>query len=235
MASESADLYESCAQALSELVERTFTLIAPLQTSFAGIVDAAEGAASNALTQVDEEIDEVLAYAPGLLGAGVAVRPGTLQDVDRFLEWRQRQSDGSTAPLILELAEDADDPYDYPNMEWFRVPADEGRRMVSGPYFDYRGNDRCTLTFASPVVVDGRFLGIAGADQTVTDLERDALPLLRKIPAPAALLNHERRVVTANTPELMTGQRVPAPDVDAAETVQVAGDLGWTLAVFESP
>ena len=235
MTSDSEVLYQSCADALSALVEQPFEAVASLGSSFAGIVNGTESheIAAGDLSGVDAEIDGVLAAVPGLLGAGVVVRPGFLQDANRFLEWRQRQGDGSVAPLILELSDDADDPYDYPNMEWFRVPADEGRRMVGGPYFDYRGNERCTLTFAVPVVVDGQFLGVVGADQTVTDLESSVLPVLRKIPVPAALLNHERRVVTANTPELVTGQRVPATQIEACVSLPVGTDLGWSLVILE--
>ena len=38
-----------------------------------------------------------------------------------------------------------------------------GERAITGPYVDYLCTDQYTLTFTAPLVVDGRFLGVAGA------------------------------------------------------------------------
>lgn len=234
MTADSTPLYKDCASSLTAIVEGTFGAIDTLSRSFADIVgDAHSGSISTTdLGALDERIDAVLSVHAGLLGMGVVVCPGVLDDAERFLQWRQRQDDGSLAPLILDVGNDVEDPYDYPEMEWFRVPADEGRRMVGGPYFDYRGNERYTLTYAEPVIRDGVFWGIAGADQTVAELESQVLPVLRRIPVRAGLLNHERRVVTANSPLLATGQKVSKAEVEAAEQFVVVEDLGWTLVVI---
>jgi hypothetical protein len=120
-------------------------------------------------------------------------------------------------------------------MEWFRVPRDEARRMVGGPYFDYRGADRFALTFAIPVAVDGVFAGVAGADVALAHLEAELLPVLRRVPSRAALLNHERRVVTANTPYFVTGARVRLDDPAASvQVLPVLPDLGWNLVLGSS-
>lgn len=231
---DSTQLYEQCAGELAALVEKVFAAIAPVETAFTELIaQADEGPlTTGTLADLDGHVDEILAASQELLGAGVVVRPGLLSDSERFLEWRQRQADGSLAPLILDVAADSDDPYDYPTMDWFRVPSDERRRMVGGPYVDYRGNERCTLTFAMPVVVDGEFLGVAGADQSVNDLETSVLPVLRRIEAPAALVNHERRVVAANSSRLSTGQRVPREWMPVSQTFPVVEDLGWQLIVL---
>jgi len=101
--------------------------------------------------------------------------------------------------------------------------------MVGGPYFDYRGAERFALTFARPVVVAGAFVGVAGADVPLASLEAELLPVLRRVGTRAVLLNHESRVVTANTPHYATGSRV-RPD-DAAVVVPVVADLSWSLLV----
>ena len=51
-----------------------------------------------------------------------------------------------------------------------------------------------------PVVVGGAFVGIAGADLLLSWLERASLSVMRTIDAPAALVNHERRVVMTTLP-----------------------------------
>lgn len=234
--SEGAGLYQQCADELSEMVERPFEMLAPLATAFAGIVAShAQKPGGSDLAALDLVADALLEQHAQIFGCGVLVQPGTLSDHEHFLQWRQRQPDGSFAHLLLEVGLDHDDPYDYPQMEWFRVPCQEGRPMVAGPYFDYRGNERYTLTLAIPVRVEDRFIGVAGCDVVVSQLESDVLPILRRIPARAALLNHERRVVTANAPSLLTGERVPLEEYQAGERFPVAGDQGWCLAVLPWP
>ena len=85
------------------------------------------------LSGVDVLADRVMEQQSGLIGAGLVVAPGLLADEQRYLQWRQRRKDGSFAPLFLDVDTAGDDPYDYPEMEWFRVPAQQGRRMIGGP------------------------------------------------------------------------------------------------------
>jgi hypothetical protein len=229
----SVDQYAAYADDLSAIVEHPFTALAPLAAAFADVITV--GGTSAALMPLRDVADAVLDDAAEVYGAGVVVTPGVLADEERFLQWRQRQPDGSLDDLLLEVDARGDDPYDYPEMEWFRVPATEGRRMVSGPYFDYLGNERYTLTYAVPVLVSGAFVGIAGCDVIIAQLERSLLPVLRQIPARAALLNHERRVVTANAPSLVTGERVALEELEAGQRFPVTADQGWSLVVLPWP
>ena len=192
-------------------------------------------ASSGDLIAIRPLVEKVLTGDTLLVGAGVVLEPGYLADRERHLEWRQLGPERRPEALLLDIDPASDDPYDYPEMEWFRVPRDETRRMVGGPYFDYRGADRFALTFALPVVIDGVFAGVAGADVALAHLEAELLPVLRRVPLRAALLNHERRVVTANTPHFVTGARVRLDDPASSLTVApVLADLGWTLVLGPS-
>lgn len=176
--------------------------------------------------------EELLAADRLVLGAGVVLEPGLLADADRYLEWRQRAAGGRYRALVLDVDPASDDPYDYPEMEWYRVPRDERRRMVTGPYYDYRGAEHFELTFAVPVIVGGEFVGVAGADVPLSALEAELLPVLRRVPLRAALVNHEDRVVTANTPHYATRERARPVAADLpARVVPVIDDLGWSLLV----
>lgn len=226
------------AGALASPVERVFDELAPIAVAFAAVAAKAsvEGrATSGDLVAIRPLVERVLTGDTLLVGAGVVLEPGYLADRDRHLEWRQLGADRTPEALLLDIDPSSDDPYDYPEMEWFRVPRDETRRMVGGPYFDYRGADRFALTFALPVVIDGVFAGVAGADVALAHLEAELLPVLRRVPSRAALLNHERRVVTANTPHFVTGARVRLDDPAAALAVHpVLADLGWSLVLGPS-
>lgn len=227
---------------LAAPVERVFDELAPVAAAFASIASAASRTGrvtSEDLLGVRPLAESALTGDTLLVGAGIVLEPGYLADRDRHLEWRHLAPGGAPEALLLDIDPASDDPYDYPEMEWFRVPRDEGRRMVGGPYFDYRGADRFALTFAIPVLVEGVFAGVAGADVALAHLEAELLPVLRRIPSRAALLNHERRVVTANTPHFATGARVRLEAdggvaLSDVAVVPVVPDLGWSLVLTPS-
>lgn len=229
-----AEIAARCAEELSRPMERVFAVVTQVSEAMATVCESAfaEGCTlgSPDLAALSFTIQSALARDRLPIGVGVVADEGLLSDQDHYIEWLQRDQAGIPAPLLVDLDPASDDRYDYSEREWFRVPKQQGRRMVSGPYFDYRGTDRYALTFAVPVLVGERFVGVAGADVSVPDIESDLLPVLRQIVQRAALLNHERRVVTANTPYYVTGERVSPEDLDASiQVVDVMSDLGWKL------
>lgn len=225
---------DGVAEELAAPVERVFAEIAVIAQALTDVVTAVEGRGRRVragdLASITPVADGTLTSDGSLVGAGVVMNPGYLEDAERYLEWRQLSRDGRPRPLLLDIDPASDDPYDYWEMEWFRVPRDEGRRMVGGPYFDYRGADRFGLTFAVPVRSAGGFVGVAGADVPLAELESELLPVLRRLHQRAALVNHENRVVTANTPHFSTGARVHHAIGDPpTDVVPVVEDLGWSL------
>lgn len=225
-----------CALELADPIERMFALVEHVGAAMATVCETAFAGnsrlASSDLGVLSSAIRSALASDRLPVGIGVVVTPGLLADERHYLEWLQRDQAGTPVPLLLDLDPASDDRYDYPEMEWFRVPQEEGRRMIGGPYFDYRGTDRYALTLAVPVLADGRFVGVAGADIPLSHIEADVLPAMRRLTARAALINHERRVVTANTPHFVTGARVQSEELAAAiQVIDVVPDLGWKLVV----
>lgn len=228
-----------CAVELADPIERLFALVTGVGAAMATVCETAFAAGdpltSRDLDVLSSPILSALASDRLPVGIGVVVDPGLLIDETHYLEWLQRDTSGTPVPLLLDLDPASDDRYDYPEMEWFRVPKEERRRMVGGPYFDYRGTDRYALTLAVPVLADGRFVGVAGADIPLSHIEAEVLPALRRLGARAALINHERRVVTANTPHFVTGARLqPEELASAIQVIDVVADLGWKLVVSAS-
>jgi len=218
---------------LAEPIERVFAEIRILATVTADVLN---GIVSGGRRPESTDLGVLASVAEGTItrytllgGAGVVMNPGFLGDVQCYLEWRQLGRDGRPRALVLDVDPDSADPYDYWEMEWFRIPRDDARRMVGGPYFDYRGADRFGLTFAVPVEVSGEFVGIAGADVPLAQLEPELLPILRRLPRRAALINHENRVITANTPHYAIGARVK---VTEGVCHDVVSDLGWKLILI---
>ena len=120
-------------------------------------------------------------------------------------------------------------------MEWFLAAIIERRRFASGPKIDLPCADVYIITFAHPVVADGEVLGVSAADVALSRFESKVRPPLQRLPAPAVLVNSERRVITSNDPRWATGEKLrELPVADEPEwqmVVPVTDDLGWLLAV----
>ncbi|KQX07162.1 MULTISPECIES: PDC sensor domain-containing protein [unclassified Leifsonia] len=196
-----------------------------------------------------------------VVGAGFVAAPGFLVDAPWHLAWwlgegnsfgsgtAGGRASGRQAVRRLEAVEDpASDSFrDHTTLEWWRVPERTGRRHITGPYVDYLCTDDYTLTLTDPVFVDGRLVGVVGADVYVTEAERVLLTALRRIGGDASLVNASGRIVVSTDPRLATGSLVRDPAVTDAvrdlapgasmvladgRRVTAAGDT--TLAVITS-
>ncbi len=169
---------------------------------------------------------------------GFVAAPFVVDGRERYMAWWQRINDRATR-LRLNFDPTSIDVYDYLQMDWYQLAQRGQARVAYGPYVDYSGSDMYTLTVAVPIVVDGTFLGLAGADLVVGEVERRLLEALRQTTADAVVVNTERRVIAANTPRWIVGSRLaampsagPASDPIAfREVAEMPLGTGWTLAI----
>ena len=149
-----------------------------------------------------------------VVGAGFVAAPGALSDAEHWLEWWTRGDvvDGGVRVERLAVVTDpaAPDFRDWTTLPWYAVPQQTGERHVTGPYVDYLCTDDYTLTFTVPVLVDGRFVGVAGADVYARTMERRLAGALREVPEPAAIVNAQGRVVAGNEDAPVTGDLLRA-------------------------
>ena len=186
-------------------------------------------------------IFEQLDAQPAFDSAGYVMSEHALADRQRYLDWWHRAANHHFQPLILNLEPGTPDCYDYYTMDWFLAAVRERRRFISGPHIDLPCADVCIMTFTDPVVADGGrdggdVLGVAGADVALSRFESLLLPPLRRLAAPAVLVNSQRRVITSNDAAWISGEKLPAipsqGDGDWQAVAPVMSDLGWTLAVL---
>ena len=154
-------------------------------------------------------VHATLARRPLLAGAGMVFAPGVLADAPRWLEWWRSARLG--APVFLDASLDPADPdfYDYEQAEWFTTPRDTGERWIAGPFLDHSGTNEHILTLTLPVVRDGAFLGVAGADIGVGRIEAIGGTALAALDAEAALVNHRGRIIATNTSRRLVGTLWP--------------------------
>ncbi|WP_086722421.1 cache domain-containing protein [Streptomyces carpinensis] len=167
-------------------------------------------------------------------GLGFLAAAGLLPERDRHIQWWQRGATGFV-PMRLNLDPTCVDVYDYFEMEWYAAARDHSARAVFGPYVDYSAADSYICTFTVPVVDGGEFLGVAGTDLRMSDLEPRLLGLLRRAGHDAVLVGAERRVVAANTSRWLVGSRLPqvpqAGDGVFLAAGEVGLDSGWVLGL----
>ena len=174
---------------------------------------------------------EVLRRHEGLAaGAGVVLAPGVLADAPRAIEWWWEDRGAGHERLEVDLDPGSAEFYDYTTEEWYREPTRTGRACVAGPYVDYICTHEYTFTISVPIVSDGRFAGVAGADILAAQVERAVEPELRCLAGVAVLASAGGRVIASNSARLTPGMVLERPQREiAARACAAAGDLPWTL------
>lgn len=197
---------------------------------------------------------ELAANLDQVIGAGFVARPGILDDAPWHLAWwlgeRNTFERAQGAPSIRRLLT-VDDPSadgfrDYTTLEWWRVPAETRRAHITGPYVDYLCTDDYTMTLTVPMYLDDELVGMMGADQYVTDIERSLMPVLRSSGLLLTLTNSTGRVVLSTDPSIATGTLLRLPGLGEAATTGAertelaSGDVAYrcgtsTLTLVEHP
>ncbi len=212
--------------AVADVVERVFATVTTVRDAALGPV-AREGFSSGAPVLGDHVRD--LLREPEQLAAGLGLVVAPRAELPLRLEWWQVDPDGGRLRLLEpDLRPTSLGYYDYTAAEWFAVPRRTGRRHVVGPYVDVHGTGRYLLTLTEPVVVDGEFAGVAGADVPVRRFEAHLLRVLGPSPGPFVLVNDEERVVLSTAPQWLVGELV-APDVVSTGPVAEVPGTPWRL------
>jgi hypothetical protein len=180
-------------------------------------------------------VAQVLARHRGFAaGAGVVLAPDALVDAPRWIDWWW--ADQGIGQLEVDLDPASAEFYDYTTTEWYREPAQTGRPCIAGPYVDYICTHEYTFTVSVPVVDEGRFVGVAGADILAGEVERMLLPglsLLGRAGRPAVLVSCDGRVIASSTASVLPGMVLQPAGPGTSDTVTVPvtapGPLPWML------
>ncbi|MFM7051050.1 MAG: methyl-accepting chemotaxis protein [Planctomycetota bacterium] len=124
-----------------------------------------------------------VAYEPNADGndAAPGVPAEALGDAGRFYAYFKRDPKSSTG-FVLEPLQSVDADGDL----WYGLPRERYNRagarevVITKPY-EYLGTD--IIEVVSPIVVDGRFVGIAGVDVSLADLQRRIGDLAERLEA----------------------------------------------------
>jgi hypothetical protein len=225
--------------AAESLVEKVFGAVSTVKARLLDVLTTGpthrEHLQPSDLAELRPGLIEVLAHHREIVvGMGMIVAPGLLPHERRRLEWWQ-YAPGREQPsaLQVDLNPDSLGFYDYDAAEWFSVPRRTGRRHIVGPYVDAHGTDRYLLTFTAPVLVDGTFLGVVGADVPVSRFERRLLGAWGGRGTELTIINNQGRVVMSNCSHALSGDLLSDPD---HSTVRVdLPDVPWHVRVVDRP
>ena len=112
---------------------------------------------------------ELVMSNPGIIGSAVAFEPGYFRGRHWFAPYTY--IDKQTGEMHTLQMGNAD--YDYPAMDWYRVPKLYDKPVWSEPYFDEGGGYRRMATYSLPLKdTTGTFLGIITSDISLEGLSR---------------------------------------------------------------
>ncbi len=215
------------AEVVTAAIERVFACVAELRDAALAALGPGGPEARAGATHLEARARELLA-APGQLAVGLGLVAAPRPDRDVRLLWWQADPDGSRiAALRPDLRPASLDFYDYPATEWFDVPRRTGRRHVVGPYVDVHGTGRYLLTLTGPLLAEGEFVGVVGADVPVNRFENHVLRALDP-GGNAVVLNDEGRVVLSTSPRWLVGDLLHAPPGAPGAAAEIAG-VPWRL------
>ena len=193
--------------------------------------------ASKDLAQLRPAIDEqLLATGAFGCGGGVIVEPGCLADREMHLEWWYLADGGKTLPLRPNFDRRRENFYDYTNMPWYGRPRDSLSSSVEGPYVDLYGTNMYVLTFTMPIIAEGRFIGVAGLDLSLHNVERMLIRSLMPLDNEAVLISADGRVIASNTANWMVGDLAPKlldpTPMKGRRLVLEEPEAGWSLILL---
>ena len=161
--------------------------------------------------------------------AGIVLGPDFVDNNLGAVEWWIRGDSGAPKRLVLNLSPDDPGFYDFVTYEWFAEVVSTGKPAMQGPYLDYAGMDKYIVTAMVPLSFGGEIIGTAGCDTEIRDLETIVMPILRTIPADAALISKFDRIVVGNSGRFLVGNRIVALPQDAIRMHIPGPDLGLQL------
>lgn len=184
--------------AVESILDDVYARVGSLRAAVLRADSGGETLSSERLGGLSELVTDLVTAIPWVGGGGFVAALDMVDQDHRFWDWWTRI--GSTVAverLHPPRTSIGDAEYAYESMQWFRE-GELGRPCVFGPFVDFAGVNQLVILCAEPVTVNGRFLGVVGADLVVDRFEIQAVRQLRDIPGRAVLVSSASRVVASN-------------------------------------
>lgn len=183
--------------------------------------------------QIDEMVKAALVSSEDFVGAAVTWEPNALDGKDaeysdkkpnydatgRYMPyWTRSGAIGfHVDPIVFDPAPGAND--------WYDIPKRSGKIFFTEPYiYPIEGVDVLMASLVAPIMVDGKFLGTASADFTLTQIGKILGELKPLVGSELSLLSNKGLFTSHKDPERINKK---ADDVPAEGLEQVAKGLPY--------
>jgi hypothetical protein len=218
-----------------DYIERALSSLRRLAAELTVVADSAEAGVLDdaSMGPIIDVIRESLAESQDLIGLGFSAERGVVDHNDNYLLWFQKSASTGSRRLVLNLDSEDSDFYNYHDTVWFSGARLSGQPSIYGPYLDYAGADRAVYTVAVPVLVAGRFAGVAGGDLDVEVVERRVGRILEHMSRPSAVVTRDRVVIAETGTGWMPGERLPEAEMQGSGRSRHALTdwSGWQLVM----
>ncbi|PKG46969.1 MULTISPECIES: cache domain-containing protein [Halomonadaceae] len=231
----------NCAQQLEKTLQTTFSQVRQLAEETQALWERVEAAGrqptAKDLASLRPAIDQQL-LAPGTFscGGGIVVEPFCLADREMHLEWWYLADTDQTLPLRPNFDQRRENYYDYTEMPWYCRPRNTGKSVVEGPYIDLYGTNMYVLTFTMPILIQGRFVGVAGLDLSLHSVERRLVRSLMRLEHEAMLVSSDGRIIASNTANWMVGDLTSnllnSTPLSGDRLALTENEAGWSLVTL---
>ncbi|MFM9144641.1 MAG: hypothetical protein ACKORL_04545, partial [Phycisphaerales bacterium] len=200
MVSEAREQLALRAQSLANWVEsrnaegvETARVLSVAQARLFGRREEASGLVRALLEATPSITGMCTGYEPNADGNDASMVPeGGVGPDGRLLVYWFRDWNRGNALALKPLTAMEEDYYQVPKRTWERSRTVE--RVVTEPY-DYEG--KVMVTYSAPIIVDGKFTGIACADRALEDLQSEVLARADTADSDIFLVSRGGRVVAA--------------------------------------
>lgn len=232
------DPLSACAQQLDHTLGTIFgqvrQLVEETRALWARVLAEGRQPCARDLATLRPAIDQQLLTTGAFgCGGGIIVEPNGLADREMHLEWWYLADGGKTLPLRPNFDRRRENYYDYTEMPWYSRPMKTGKSVVEGPYVDLYGTNMYVLTFTMPIEVQGRFIGVAGLDLSLHNVERLLVRSLMRLEHEAVLISADGRVIASNTANWMVGELAQTLlntlPRDGIRLALAESEAGWSL------
>ena len=104
---------------------------------------------------------ELVEANPNIIGSAVAFAPGYFHGRHWFAPYTYIEAQTNR----MQTIQMGNESYDYPTLDWYRIPMMHGRPVWSEPYFDEGGGNRRMATYSAPMRDEaGNMFGVITSD-----------------------------------------------------------------------
>ena len=221
-------------------VETRFTEARVLANNLRSVLYSLHAMGTPSRAQADTLLKTFLRDNPLALGISTGWEPNAFDGKDsEFVNKEGHDASGRYVPYFARSGSDiVHEPlkdYDTPGPgDYYQVPKSTGKDLLTEPYvYPINGQDVLMTSVMVPLQIEGKFVGVAGVDTSLSGLATD-LGKLRPLDAGYVALFSEKGAVVSHPDEKSLGKALADSGLDAEDFQKVLASPGQAFETLEA-